>query len=343
MTDISENRMGMGIQVDLGTTDDATVEATIMVVSEDDNAINGLGSGHQVSVFGSVAGDINGIHLGDNPALDKNEHVEVGGDGLVYGIDHGIDMVGSGSSLMNAGIIRGGAIAVIINKPGAGETHINNFGKIIGVATAINLNGGTDEYIIHNTGVIKATQDGGAALDSTTVGATGINLTNDGRMVGDVDLGQGEDIYDGAKGNVSGRINGFDGKDQLTGGKLADMIAGGLGSDTMKGGGGADHFIFTDKNDSAPTPVGRDLITDFSHSQHDKVDLKGIDADEGTVADEKFTFIHSQNFHGTAGELRYAIVDGQTQAAGDTNGDGVADFRIQFDGRIDFVGSDFIL
>jgi hypothetical protein len=343
MTVFSDNSMGTGIQADLGTTDDATINATILVVSSDDDAVNGAGSGHHVTVLGGVAGQKDGIQLGDDDTVDTNEHVQVGVDGFVYGEDNGINMVGAGSSVFNAGIIRGGVVGLFIAKQTGGETHVNNLGKIVGSASAITLIGGTDGYFIHNTGLIKATQDGASAINSVSVGATAITVTNDGRIIGNVDLGQDADVYNGTKGSVAGHINGFDGNDKLTGGKLADIIAGGRGADTMTGHGGADHFIFDSKDDSAPTPLGRDLIADFSHSQHDKIDLHAIDADETGGVDEDFSFIKTDNFSNTAGELRYAVLKGETQVAGDTDGDGVADFRIQFDGKIHFVGSDFVL
>jgi hypothetical protein len=81
-----------------------------------------------------------------------------------------------------------------------------------------------------------------------------------------------------------------------------------------------------------------DLVTDFSTAQRDRIDLRGIDADATTRANDAFDFIGAQGFSGTAGELRFA---GQI-LEGDTNGDGLADFRIGLL-NVDTLGASDIL
>ena len=63
----------------------------------------------------------------------------------------------------------------------------------------------------------------------------------------------------------------------------------------------------------------------------------------GTATNEAFTFIGSQAFHHTAGELRSEVVGGNTYVTGDTDGDGIADFMIRLDGTHALVGADFVL
>lgn len=55
--------------------------------------------------------------------------------------------------------------------------------------------------------------------------------------------------------------------DVLTSSMLLDTLTGGLGSDT---------FVFTNSITSGNTNATRDIITDFNHSQKDKIDLSGI-------------------------------------------------------------------
>lgn len=78
------------------------------------------------------------------------------------------------------------------------------------------------------------------------------------------------------------KIIGTTGADALIGSDQKDIITGDLGKDTMTGGGGADLFDF---NLSAESRRGatRDVILDFHHGEHDRIDLAGIDAKRGTA------------------------------------------------------------
>jgi hypothetical protein len=57
--------------------------------------------------------------------------------------------------------------------------------------------------------------------------------------------------------------------------------------------------------------------------------------------DQAFSFIGTGAFSNTAGQLRYEQISGNTYVEGDTNGDGVADFMIRFDGLHALVSGDF--
>jgi serralysin len=67
---------------------------------------------------------------------------------------------------------------------------------------------------------------------------------NDGRIQGDVSLGEMDDIYyanfTGGSGVVLGLVSGGDGNDSLDGGRAADALAGDAGDDLLNGHGGAD-------------------------------------------------------------------------------------------------------
>jgi Ca2+-binding RTX toxin-like protein len=62
-------------------------------------------------------------------------------------------------------------------------------------------------------------------------------------------------------------LEGLAGNDTLKGGAGNDKLYGGAGKDTLIGGAGQDFFVF----DTAPT--SRDEITDFGHSEGDKIQL----------------------------------------------------------------------
>lgn len=103
------------------------------------------------------------------------------------------------------------------------------------------------------------------------------------RIVG----GSGADDIFGGTG--SDRLFGGAGADVIVGGAGNDVIGGGAGSDSVSGGAGADTFEFRSLGQIRGTDF--DFITDFSHSQGDKIDVHFIDADPGTPGDQAFTFV----------------------------------------------------
>lgn len=73
-------------------------------------------------------------------------------------------------------------------------------------------------------------------------------------------------------------------------------------------------------------------MQDFSQADDDRIRPDLIDADTGTGGRQDFALIGSDAFSGSAGELRYEQVGGNTYVQGDTNRDGVADFMIRLHG-----------
>jgi Ca2+-binding RTX toxin-like protein len=141
---------------------------------------------------------------------------------------------------------------------------------------------------------------------------------------------EGNDNVSGGLGNdrIGGGIgsdvlDGNAGDDIVSGGKGHDMILGGDGADLLYGRKGADTFVFA-QGDSTLSSL--DTIADFSHKQHDKIDLRLIDADVLTADDQAFSLIGVSNFTGHAGELR--INHANNLLLGDTDGDGAADFAL---------------
>ena len=166
--------------------------------------------------------------------------------------------------------------------------------------------------------------------------------TGDDGLSGDEGLdelvgGDGNDTLNGGNGNDT--LAGGEGDDTLDGGQGMDTITGGIGRDVATGGAGADHFVFGE-GDFAAGPLF-DEITDFKHSQKDKIDLSSIDAVAGGL-DDAFSFIGAVGFGGVAGELHYVAGVGQVTVEGDTNGDAIADFSITVLGVASLVAGDFI-
>ena len=152
--------------------------------------------------------------------------------------------------------------------------------------------------------------------------------------------GSGQDSIDGYKGKDT--LIGGDGDDRLNGGKSADRIEGGSGADDLRGGMGRDVFVFKDVDDSSLDARGEDSISDFRHSDDDKINLRWIDAKEGKAKNNAFTFIGTDDFSGRHGELRAEQGDRNTFVYGDVDGDGSPDSTITIRAQIELVADDFV-
>jgi len=169
------------------------------------------------------------------------------------------------------------------------------------------------------------------------------DVKQEGILVRRFDVGAaGTDGSDVLNSKLLGRfLDGLEGDDKLIGGKSRDELNGGLGADTITGGKGNDLFIFIDALDSGATANDRDEIKDFGNGK-DKVDLQGIDAIAGNE-DDAFDFIGKAKFHETEGELRFTAGKKFTVIEADIDGDGLADFQIELDGRHSLSAKDFML
>jgi Ca2+-binding RTX toxin-like protein len=106
----------------------------------------------------------------------------------------------------------------------------------------------------------------------------------------------------------------------------------------LAGGSGLDRFDFNTLLDSVKG-ANRDVISLFSRSDHDRIDLSTIDANRAVAGNQAFHVIGAQPFHDIAGEVRFA--GGILQ--GDVNGDGISDFEIKVPGVNTLVAADLVL
>ena len=162
------------------------------------------------------------------------------------------------------------------------------FDRVIGVENVVGGSG--NDAIAGNSGnnVLH-----GAAGTDVLRGGDGSDELIGGRDNDSLVGGNGEDRLYGDGGND--RLSGGDMNDRLSGGDGRDVLYGGAGRDMLTGGAGADHFLFKSVLDSV-TGGNRDVITDFSTIQHDRIDLSAIDADVSTPGDQAFVFIGSDTF-----------------------------------------------
>ena len=132
----------------------------------------------------------------------------------------------------------------------------------------------------------------------------------------------------------SNLLSGGGGEDYLEARGGDDRLDGGAGNDVLNGGTGADVFAIGE--------IGfTDRVLDFV-SGSDLIDLRGLDANAGTVDDDAFTFIGDGGFSNVAGQLRSYSSDGVNYLAGDVDGDGIGDFLIDL-GTTPVVASDILL
>jgi Ca2+-binding RTX toxin-like protein len=162
--------------------------------------------------------------------------------------------------------------------------------------------------------------DGGVGND-TLVGGDGADI-----LVGAV----GADRLWGEEGDDS--LTGGAGNDSLAGGVGNDRLVGGRGSDTLDGGEGADTFVWQAWNDSG-AGRGADVIRGFEVGV-DKLDVSAL------FTETEATWIGSDRFSKTAGEVRYDERSGMLWF--DRDGNGVRDMAIAFEPGVSLSADDFL-
>jgi Ca2+-binding RTX toxin-like protein len=197
-----------------------------------------------LNIAGKVVGVTGGINL-----LGDHSTVSIASTGLVTGLN-GVRLKANDCTLTNDGtIIASDAIVVT----GDGGSIVNN-GHVTASHYGVGLNGLGTRFVNGKDGVIFGADYGIAtsAADSSLV--TTINhgtiksaavafagygddrLINDGRMIGDIQLSDGSDIFDTRGGTVRGAIIGGKGDDTLITSNAAYHLIenAGEGSDTVK-------------------------------------------------------------------------------------------------------------
>ena len=260
-------------------------------------------------------------------AGDDTYLVNNAGDAVVEASNAGTDTVQTalasdtlGTNVENLTYVGAGAFAGTGNNAAnilTGNTGANRLGGGTGADT---LRGGLgdDVYVTDGGDTITETADAGTdtvqSSATLTLSANLENLTLTGTAT-----------VNGTGNTLDNVLTGNGAANTLAGGAGADRLVGGAGADQLTGGAGADRFVFLALSDSAPVGQG-DLITDFSHSGGDVIDLFGVDASAGVAGDQAFTFIGSGAFTGQAGQLHQVRSGTMTLVEGDVDGNGTADF-----------------
>jgi Ca2+-binding RTX toxin-like protein len=209
------------------------------------------------------------------------------------------------------------------------------------------MTGGLGNDIYHvDSALDVVSETGGDGIDlvlslkshNLRAGVENLTLTDVGSV-----KGGGNELANVITGNVgNNKLAGQAGNDTLIGNGGDDTIIGGVGADLLTGGTGADQFVFANGDLAASAP-GSDRITDFTRAHGDRIDLSQIDAKTATTGNDAFTWIGSGAFTGAAGQLQATSAAGGWQVAGDTNGDGVADFILMVTTTDPLAAGDFLL
>lgn len=366
MTDIVDADIETaGIAVDLGSDGDAVVLAGVHVENTNtsdiyDSAILGIGSGHDLTVHGTVVAYGMAINLGASVSDSAGNYVRIGVTGFVESnSDAGIAMLGHDSIINVEGDVVGAVNGISWwSAPGDPEghhSHLFNSGHIEGETSGVYLDT-SEAMVVRNSGVIS-----GGDYAVAVVGSGRIRFVNTGLVEGVVAFGSGNDIYRGENGEATTNIQGFAGQDRLFGGDGDEIFFGGEGNDTIRagegedyvggdggadilaGGGDADIFLFQALADSGTTKSTRDLILDFSHGEADGIDLSALDAKPKTGDDDAFRFLGTGAFTGKAGEVRYEISGDSTIIHVSTDTDKADEISLELAGKITLVEQDFAL
>ena len=237
--------------------------------------LNGTVLAHSSSSFSAVNFDGDSLHAFIGPDAFVSS---ANGDTL------GIDATGT-VRIQNAGTIMSGSDAVDVRQTdGAINLSMSNTGTIMGESDGVALEGGTASITLVNTGTITG-QEGFGVYMNWLFGSTGATLLrnsgtisgedgsftafsgtgkntiiNDGVMNGNIYLDDGNDVYEGGGGKVSGTVFGDEDNDQLAGGAFTDVFDGGSGDDTLLGRGGDDLLDGNSGNDFILGGAGNDDI-----------------------------------------------------------------------------------
>lgn len=194
---------------------------------------------------------------------------------------------------------------------GAGADNLDGMG---GADTLIGGRGDDEYYVDSQDDVIVEVRGGGVDTVYTSTSLVLERTLDIERLV--------------AAGTESINLTGNVLNNTLTGNTGANVLNGGVGSDVLIGNGGVDTFVFARAVETSVSAA--DVILDLGDD--DFIDLSRIDANVTVRGLQGFTL--AADFTNQAGQLTLTYMSGrdETLLAGDTNGDGVADFAVRLVG-----------
>lgn len=246
----------------------------------------------QVTVFGSLYatsnalllnGDILNLFIGQLAAINSatsdtiranfTTSVYISNDGSLHSGSDALDIratdAGGRIDILNAGTISGKSDGIVTSS-GDESTRIVNTGSIVGADGGIDHLAGV--ALLINRGAISGGAYGySGASEVDTVrnygsiaggvfGDAGADVVLNWGLIDRVDLGDGNDKYDGRRGVVEESVLGGLGLDDLRGGEESDFLSGGDGNDALRGRGGDDILEGGADADTLNGGFGDDLL-----------------------------------------------------------------------------------
>ena len=234
-------------------------------ISGDQVGVQGFGAGARIDNSGTISGAAGLGLFGAGTSL-VNSGTITGGYGVYVG-GNDIDVTNTATGrITSSGRDPDTAAAIAITD--AAAFHLHNDGLLEGVGVAAlrisakfaGLPGAASTVAdVVNTGTISATQ-GTAILLRASGGSDQVemHLANTGRIIGDVVLVGGNDLYDGEGGRLLGTLSAGAGNDTLVGGAGRDRLRGEAGSDSIEGGAGSDRLDGGSEDDTIDGGAGAD-------------------------------------------------------------------------------------
>ena len=267
---VSVNPSSGSAAIDLAQAN-GSIQIDGTLTAQDSIGILAAGVGSRVTITGSVSGGSAGVFMGlfgspDNQLVNSGT-ISAGSVG---------DM--ANDTRFNNGVLAEGFNNQITNLAGGTITATSSQGA------GVRLAAGGDGTVVSNAGTITALTWYGVDFDTMGVSETarlfnsGViqglagafrgndsadNVTNRGAMIGQVDMGLGDDRLDGRGGRFDGLVLGGDGNDSLDfrgTGLALDTIFGGIGLDTVLGTDGTDTIDGGDDDDNLSGRGGDDVI-----------------------------------------------------------------------------------
>jgi Ca2+-binding RTX toxin-like protein len=263
---------------------------------------NGTAEGDSLTSIENLTGSVHDDTLfGNNGSnvlagVDGNDTLKGGGGADTLNGEGGNDTLigGPGADIMDGGAGYNTA-----------DYSASSFAVFVSLSadTAAGGDAAGDElnFIVHLTG---------SDHDDVLEGNSGFNVLRGENGDDTLEGFGGLDLLYGGWGNDT--LRGMDGDDTLRGHDGHDVLHGGAGLDIIQGGSGADVFVWEDASETGVTSGTADVIHDFSRLESDELNLTAIDADVYADGDQAFTFIGTNAFSGTPGEIRYYHSGGNT-------------------------------
>lgn len=211
--------------------DDLNIAAGVTLNATGGDAVIAYSGQHSITLSGTIVAFDEAINT---IGCEAAQYVEITATGIIVsGFESdvedadGVILDGVGSVLVNHGSIfsQGSALQVFVRD--GGTTTITNHGVMSADKYGVWNKFGSGTLDFTNFGTIESglgSYHGGTYVD---------RVTNAGTMIGDVDLGGGDDLYVGTGGTVIGEIRGGSGNDRFVVGLSNEQIDGGDGVDTL--------------------------------------------------------------------------------------------------------------